>query len=174
MNARPKFCARWGFVETGVAPQQCSARGEELPSADMLLTRADWLAFHGLPIGSEWLLIRPLSIEDVPDLKRIAGNDVVVPMLAYVQSPWSQKDAETWVNSSQFSGRLGFRLGIVDRASKSLLGVVGVGPKPASLMYFVDQDHWGKGIASEACHMVLNYAFDRFAPEEGKADCFYR
>lgn len=161
-----------GFVETGIEPRLCKARGKALPSANLVLTRTDWLASHGLPLVSDRLLIRPLSLSDVLDLRRIAGTDAVAPMLAHVQSPWSVEAAETWVTNSQFVGRLGFRLGVCDRDTGTLLGVVGVGHAPASLMYFVDPAHWGEGIASEACRMVLDYVFARFTPAQIEADVF--
>ena len=56
--------------------------------------------------------------------------------------------------------------------SDTLLGVVGIGPEPASLMYFIEQAHWGQGLATEACRMVLDYTFVQFAPSQIDADVF--
>lgn len=120
---------------------------------------------------TERLVLRPLIIDDWVDLQRIAGNETVAPMLASVGNPWPEPEVKDWIARSAPLGKLGFRLGVCKK-DRSLIGMVGLGGDPTSLMFFIDQPCWNAGFATEATEALLQACFAQNKLAEIVADCF--
>jgi len=68
--------------------------------------------------------------------------------------------------NSRFKAHTGVRWGIVDKATRRLIGTCGFNtwnPKyqSATIGFELRPDCWGKGFATEAIHRILDYAFDK-------------
>ena len=63
-------------------------------------------------------------------------------------------------------------MGIYLRGKDTLIGMIGMGGQPVSLAYFIDQDHWRKGYATEAAMGAINHGVTTFGLTELVADAF--
>ena len=92
-------------------------------------------------------------------------------MLFSVGSPWSEADVNAWLDKSKWRGKPGFRPAVALKDG-TLIGTLGLSPKPFSCAYFLDPDHWGRGYATEALQAFLRASFDRFEVVEISAAHF--
>jgi ribosomal-protein-alanine N-acetyltransferase len=114
-------------------------------------------------LRSERLLLRPWRLTDADDAFSYGQDPEWGRYLWMTHQPYTRRDAEEWVarcvlstweRDAQFAieyqGHVigGVRLNLVDPEG----GTAGLG-------YNVAPAHWGKGIATEACAAVLDYAF---------------
>ncbi|MEO0912779.1 MAG: GNAT family N-acetyltransferase [Pseudomonadota bacterium] len=125
-----------------------------------------------LPLETPRLTLRPLSLDDIPALQRIGGQQRVARMLLSVKSPWAAEDVRAWIERARWRGRPGFRLAICLKGGSPLIGSVGMGGTPATCAYFLDPDHWGKGYATEAMQAFLAACFASFGIDAIEADHF--
>ena len=124
-----------------------------------------------LMIQGDRIYLRELSIGDAENLQRMAGNDHVAPMTSSIKSPWHMRDIYEWIEQGQFTGEIGFRLGVCLNDGQ-LIGMVGLGGDYPSIGYFIDQERAGQGFATEAANLVIGYAFDTFDIEDLTSDVF--
>ncbi|TCP60523.1 RimJ/RimL family protein N-acetyltransferase [Rhodovulum bhavnagarense] len=114
--------------------------------------------FH---IETPRLTLRPFAGEDLRTLARIATDPRVAPMMGTIPVPWPEREMRLWVDRARFRGTVGFRLAIAKRQG-GVIGTIGLGGAPASLAYFLDPAHWGRGYATEAARVFLAGCFARF------------
>lgn len=154
-----------GFTDTHMETAVPPATGDTVNLQRMKLTRNQWIAARPLHIASDRLVIRELSHDDDDALSRIGGDPTVAPMLMSVTSPWNTRDVATWVEAAPYRGTPGFRAGITTKDG-TLIGSIGLGPMrddgSASVMYFIDPNHWGRGYASEAASVFLDHCMQYF------------
>ncbi|MFY0632524.1 MAG: GNAT family N-acetyltransferase [Vannielia sp.] len=125
-----------------------------------------------LDLTSERLRLRPLVPSDAPRLARFGGVPEVARMMLTFQAPWPEEAVLRWIEAAAYKGRPGFKLAIEERDSPGLIGMIGLGPDPATLMYFIAGDYAGRGYAGEAGRLLLGWAFERFGLESVEADHF--
>jgi RimJ/RimL family protein N-acetyltransferase len=123
------------------------------------------------PVFGERIYLRSLNFDDVKELQRIAGNERVARMLSSVTSPWPYEKIQTWIDQSEFTGPIGFRLGICLLDGK-LIGAIGLGGNYPSVMYFIDESYAGQGYATEATHLMVEYGFENYDIPEITSDVF--
>ncbi|MEL6521725.1 MAG: GNAT family N-acetyltransferase [Pseudomonadota bacterium] len=174
-NARSAgVLGKLGFGKRGTQTLHCQALDQDVLSHRMILTPEQYHAMHPWIIHTKRLTLRPLGQHDLETLVAMAGVDPVARNLLSVPVPWPLDEAARWVELSRWRGRLGFRLGI--ERDGVLIGSVGLGRRErgggATTMYFLSQDHWGQGYATEAMAAFLPAAAERFALTEILADHF--
>lgn len=113
-----------------------------------------------LHIRTQRLFLRPLAQADAARLQSIAGVAPVARMMSSVNRPWPDAEVATWIERSQWRGRIGFRLGICLKDG-TLIGALGLGPE-GDIAYFIGTDHWGNGYATEALKGFLAWVFLSF------------
>ncbi|MEL6678888.1 MAG: GNAT family N-acetyltransferase [Pseudomonadota bacterium] len=160
---------RCGFVADGDTRVE-TVRGTHHDLHLMRLTRARYEAIRDYRIETARLVLSPLTEDDVPALAVLAGPHEVSRMLASIPHPFTEDDAFEWMQRRIYCGRPGFMLGI--RREGALVGCVGMGGTPVSVMYWLGMDHWGQGLATEAMRGFLGDIFDRFALDAVEAGCF--
>jgi RimJ/RimL family protein N-acetyltransferase len=107
--------------------------------------------------------LRPLEQEDAPALAEWL-NDREVSRGLLVHRPINQQAEQGYLDEVARSEH-DIPLGIVVRDGDVLVGVVGLHAldprhRHASLGIFIgDKTWWGKGLATEACELLLGYAF---------------
>ncbi len=107
-------------------------------------------------IETERLTLKKLGLADKERLVRLIGDIRVSETLIEVPHPYTNEDAEYWlniVNSSEF------KLSIFQ--NNVLIGGIGLTPEDdgyCELGYWLGFEYWGKGYATEACIALLNYA----------------
>ncbi|WP_147124751.1 GNAT family N-acetyltransferase [Shimia ponticola] len=152
-----------GFEDEGADTMPSLARGDgRFPGMMMRLTQDMWTDRQRFELTTQRLRLRNLTVADAPRLAQIGGTQEVAPMMLSLTVPWPVEAAETWIESSRFRGRPGFRVGI--ELDGTLIGVVGLGPKQHDfpLMYFISQEHWRQGYAKEAVSAYINACFGLF------------
>jgi len=117
------------------------------------------------------MLIRPLSLGDVPALLDILGDPEVMrhSVRGVYDEPATRKFVE-WCLACYASHGVG-PWALVEKGTLALIGFCGVGPERVgeveeiNLGYRLARRYWGRGLATEAARVVLAYAFEVMAFE---------
>ena len=109
-----------------------------------------------IEIETERLTLKKLGIADKEQLIDLIGDSRVSETLSNVPHPYTDEDAEYWLNSVNTSE---FKLSIF--LNSVLIGGIGLTREEdgyCELGYWLGFEYWGKGYATEACYALLNYA----------------
>lgn len=108
--------------------------------------------------------LRPLQLSDAPVLAKLANNKKIWNNLRdYIPYPYYEKDAEVFI-SATLKEDPNLTFAILDEGKFS--GVIGlvaqkdVYRKSAEIGYWVGEPFWGKGVASKAVGLALQYGFE--------------
>ena len=107
-----------------------------------------------IEIETERLTLKKLGIADKERLIELIGDFRVAETLSNVPHPYTDNDAEYWLNSVSSSE---LKLNIF--LNSVLIGGVGLEPDDdgyCELGYWLGFEYWGKGFATEACYALLN------------------
>lgn len=120
-----------------------------------------------MEIFFEGIVLRPWSIGDAGQLAVIADNKKIADNLRDgFPFPYSLKDAKNWLNiilPENYPPRF-FAITI----DKKLVGSIGIVTKTDiyrknfEIGYFLTEEQWGKGIATQAIKAATSYAFKDF------------
>lgn len=117
-------------------------------------------------LHSERLVLRPLVRGDAYAIAEQAGDRRVAKNLADVPSPFPVAMAMSWVTAriDRWARGGGPTYAITERAlGPGLIGTVSMRSVPrdrrAELGYWLGHASWGRGLASEAVHRILRWAF---------------
>ena len=109
-----------------------------------------------ISIKTERLTLKRLVITDKERLIDLIGDFRVSETLSNVPHPYTDDDAEYWLNSVRSSQ---FKLSIF--LNSLLIGGIGLTPEDdgyCEFGYWLGFEYWGKGYATEACYGLLSYA----------------
>lgn len=114
---------------------------------------------------SRRLRLRPFSIADAPDVRRLAGVREIADTALNVPHPYEEGLAEAWIktHSAGFTeGKLA-AYAITDRDTGDLFGAISLVLQPAHLSaelgYWIGVSVWGRGYATEAAARLMDYGF---------------
>lgn len=114
-------------------------------------------------IGAQ-IQLRPITLKDADSITKNVTPETA--RFSTVPYPYRRSDAVVYINDSKAKMKKGelVRLGIEDRKSKSIIGMVGLeninqDAKNAEIGYWLGKDYWGKGIMSEAVQLMTAYGF---------------
>ncbi|QOY95477.1 GNAT family N-acetyltransferase [Massilia sp. UMI-21] len=127
-------------------------------------------------LSTERLTLRPLAMQDAPDLFAVFCDPAVVRY--WSAEPWTAiGSAESAIAHALAAYRDGseLRFGIELAATGALIGTVNlhhVFPqnRRCELGYALGSAHWGKGYATEALEAALDYAFHELCLNRIEAD----
>ncbi|QEM10069.1 GNAT family N-acetyltransferase [Mucilaginibacter rubeus] len=119
-----------------------------------------------VPIKGSKFILRPWRLTDAASLQRHANNINVARFLFdRFPHPYTKADAERWVLAHQ-SKAVVTNLAIVidDNAVGAIDFKQGddIYRKSASIGYWLGEQYWGRGIATEAIRLIIPYAFYNF------------
>lgn len=110
------------------------------------------------------ITLQSLKPEDAKPLAILANNKNIWDNVRdYMPHPYSEKDGADFIEMVQKEDPT-HTFGI--RYNEELAGVVGlvaqedVYRKSAEIGYWIGEPFWGKGIATQAVHILTNYGFD--------------
>lgn len=113
------------------------------------------------------LCLRPFRPMDGPEVRRQAGDfEVARHVGAAVPHPYPEGAAETWIatHADRFSQGLEVALAITRLSDHQLMGSMGLyvakEESTAELGYWVGQEFWGEGYATEAGAALIAYGFE--------------
>ncbi|MEP5762694.1 MAG: GNAT family N-acetyltransferase [Litoreibacter sp.] len=102
---------------------------------------------------TERLLLRPLRAQDVDDICRGVGPFEVSQWMTHVPHPYGVQDALDFIERNCGS----FPEVAAIEYRQRMIGVVGV---QRELGYWLTQDAWGQGFASEAARHMVDWYFE--------------
>jgi RimJ/RimL family protein N-acetyltransferase len=152
-NARSaNVLGKLGFVETGRDMKFCRALNKDRLHVTMGLTSTAFVAALPIEARSERLSFRSLWPTDLDALHLVVSHfDVVRQLASY---PWPPERGFTQTRAMPYPG-IGFVWGAFLHGR--LIGTVGV--TGDELGYMFAPDCWGRGLATEACHLAVARAF---------------
>jgi RimJ/RimL family protein N-acetyltransferase len=122
--------------------------------------------------------LRPWHITDAPSLVLNANNERVIENLRDVfPNPYSQNDARFFITHLANNTNSLIMAIVVDGSAVGSIGIhrqVDIYRKSAELGYWLGEEYWGKGIASEAANAMVQYAFNHFDINRIYASVFER
>lgn len=119
-----------------------------------------------MEIKGNQFTLRPFCIADAPALQKHANNPKVPAyLLDRFPSPYTLEDAEAFIDlminkitvtnfAIEINGEVAGGISLEFRTD--------VYRKSPLIGYWLGEDHWGKGIATEAVKLVTKYAFESF------------
>jgi RimJ/RimL family protein N-acetyltransferase len=116
-------------------------------------------------IKTNRLTLRPFTLEDAPELQRLAGDRAVADTTQSIPHPYEDGMAETWISShpETFKKGQGVTFAITRNSDNALVGEISlmhmVKGHQATLGYWIGKPYWGNGFCTEAARAVLKYAF---------------
>jgi len=111
------------------------------------------------------LVLRPFTMDDVPEVTRLAGDPLIADTTANIPHPYEVKHAVEWIGTHEerFAKGTLFNAAIAGRDDGTLYGAVGLEIHPphdhAEIGYWVGVPYWGRGYATEASGALLAWAF---------------
>lgn len=116
-----------------------------------------------LCLAGNKLKLRPFTLDDAPRVVELLNNWNLTSMLARVPFPYSKKDAATWIGGHKESRTQGTDWPFAIEAKVGLVGAIGIhrtDPETMEFGYWIGEPHWGKGIATKAGRVLIDFAFD--------------
>jgi [ribosomal protein S5]-alanine N-acetyltransferase len=112
------------------------------------------------------LVLRGFTLQDAPEVQRLAGEWEVARTLLSVPHPYEEGVAEDWISGhySAFERDEGVQFAVVLRRQGELCGACGLlinaRDANAELGYWIGVPYWGQGYATEAAREVVRYGFE--------------
>lgn len=128
----------------------------------------------GIVIETDRLVLRAPSKRDLDGIVQLANNVRVAEMTANLPHPYTHADGEAWL-AKVASGK-GHSLVVFAKGEKRILvGVAGFGHRGEEnnpeIGYWVGEEHWGRGFATEAARALIDHAFSETAIVALAASC---
>lgn len=111
------------------------------------------------------LLLRPFTLDDAPEVQRLAGDRDVACTTASIPHPYLDGMAEAWIESHKAAREEGQALvmAIINLSNGLLMGAVGLtiskDNNSAELGYWVGKPYWNKSYCTEAALAMAKHAF---------------
>jgi RimJ/RimL family protein N-acetyltransferase len=116
-------------------------------------------------LETERLVLRPYTLDDAADVRRLAGDPVVADTALNIPHPYPEGAAEAWIGQHQgwFDAGEGVVYAVTLRATGELLGSVSMGinrkHNRAEMGYWIGKPYWNQGYATEAARALVGYGF---------------
>lgn len=118
-------------------------------------------------------IIRPLCTRDAASLAQAANNPNIARFMRNIfPQPYTLADAEWWIDRCSKSKPL-YDYALVHPTTGFVMGGIGLKPgddvqsRTAEVGYWLGEEHFGKGIMSEAVPAFVDWAFRQFDGPEG-------
>jgi RimJ/RimL family protein N-acetyltransferase len=112
-------------------------------------------------------IVRPMKSTDAESLSRHATNHAVWAKLRdRFPHPYTLQDALEWIRHCECN--VGFPTNLAIEFEGAAIGCIGIEERDdierlsAEVGYWIGEEHWGKGIATDALRVFVPYAFDHF------------
>lgn len=123
-------------------------------------------------LATKRLILRPFRLSDGAVVEKLAGEFDVAKMLDVVPYPYPAGEAARWISTHDQGRDDGTDYPFAIEHAGELVGSVGLHREADGLFhlgYWIGMPYWGKGIATEAAHGALAFAFDDLSEREVKS-----
>jgi len=126
------------------------------------------------------LRLRPFTLADAGDVRRLAGERAVAEMTINLPHPYPEGAAEAWIASrpGTFASGKGMTWAITRRETGELIGAISLmdiaAGHQAEMGYWIGVPWWGRGYCTEAAAAAVAHAFTALGLERVHAHCFTR
>lgn len=129
-------------------------------------------------ITTERLILRLFQKSDAEAVTKYCNNYNIYRNTLYLPYPYSTDDALTWMENhlKNFEADRSYELAITDKESGELYGAIALSNnqrfKNGEIAYWVGEEFWGNGYATEAAQAMLQFAFNEKDYHKVFARCF--
>lgn len=112
------------------------------------------------------LVLNQPVLSDVEDIENVLKDEIYYRNTINIPKPYTKESAIYWVNLARelFESGNGLILAIRTSANGKIIGGIGLGIdskfNKAELGYWLHQDFWNKGFATEAVKAVIKFGFE--------------
>ncbi|WP_340003026.1 GNAT family N-acetyltransferase [Oceanobacillus sp. FSL K6-0127] len=124
------------------------------------------------------LLLRLFNESDVPEVTRLCNNYNLYKNTLYLPYPYSIEDALSWIENhlENFNDNKLYEFAITDNVTGKLYGAIALTNNQrfenGEIAYWVGEEYWGYGYATEASKAILEFAFIEKQYHKLFARCF--
>ncbi|NNL18517.1 MAG: GNAT family N-acetyltransferase [Boseongicola sp.] len=151
--------AALAFRPVGRAMRNARSLNQDVSATEMELTRDAWEARCDFTVYTPRLTLRPWKAGDAEALLGLITPGLTRGVSS-IGNNWTLEHAEAAVDARQWRGLTGFILAIEHQGA--LIGGIGCGGQPVSIMYYLGEPYWEKGLATEAISAFVPELFKRF------------
>lgn len=118
-------------------------------------------------LQSERLVLRAMTLNDAPDVKRLAGDERIAATTILIPHPYPDGAAEQWIatHAEAYSSGTGVDWAITLRENGSLVGAINLAidlhNERGEFGYWIGVPYWNNGYATEATALVIQYGFEQ-------------
>ena len=119
-----------------------------------------------LILRTERLVLRPFTPTDTATVQRLAGDRAIADTTERIPHPYEDGVAEAWIatHAPRFAKRQALEMAIVLKSSNDLVGAIALtltmAHRRGELGYWIGLPYWGRGYATEAARVVIDYGFE--------------
>ncbi|MGD6856003.1 GNAT family N-acetyltransferase [Bacillus infantis] len=117
-------------------------------------------------IFTDRLLLRLFQLSDAESVVRLCDNYNLYKSTLNLPYPYSPEDATSWIahHLKNFNSDKSYELAVTDRQTGELYGAIALSNnqtfRHGELAYWIGEEYWGKGYATEAAEAVIRFAFE--------------
>lgn len=117
-------------------------------------------------ISTERLVLRLFQNTDAETVVELCDNYNIYKSTLYLPHPYSIDDALTWIERhlENFNADKSYEFAITDKETGELYGAIALSNNQkfnqGEIAYWVGEQFWGKGYATEASQAIIHFAFD--------------
>ena len=129
-------------------------------------------------IETDRLLLRLFKEKDATEVSKLCNNYNLYKTTLYLPYPYALEDALSWIKGQydNLHHDKGYEFAITDKSTGTILGAMALTNnqkwKNGEIGYWVGEEYWGNGYASEAAKAILEFAFTEKSYHKVFARCF--
>ncbi len=118
-----------------------------------------------IELESHLVRMRPLGLSHIAHVQRLAAAEEIARH-TFVPHPYPPDGAKDFVENAREKWREeeAYVFAILERASGDFAGCMGIHPQPphqrAEVGYWIGQPYWGRGFASAALRLLIQFGFE--------------
>lgn len=116
-------------------------------------------------ITTERLILRAFDLSDAQRVCELCNNYNIYKNTLTLPYPYTIDCALSWIptHEANFNNNQLYEFAITDKRSKELYGAIGLSNnqrhRNGELAYWIGEEYWGKGYATEAARAMIEFAF---------------
>ena len=117
-------------------------------------------------ISTDRLVLRMFQKSDANAVTKLCNNYNIFKNTLYLPYPYSLEDALTWIERhlENFNANKSYEFAITDKETGELYGAIALTNNQkfnqGEIAYWIGEEFWKKGYATEASQAILQFAFD--------------